>query len=249
MHENNCFITLTYNDENLPHGETLVPQHFTKFIKRMRKNIGPMRYYHCGEYGDQTTRPHYHACLFGYEPPDPELFSVQDEFKLYTSKELSEVWGLGHATYGELSFETAAYTARYCTKKITGDQAQDHYTFIDGETGEIITKQPEYATMSRRPGIGKTWLDKYGQDTYEKDEVILRSKAMKPPRFYDKRFEHTDPQTFKTIKTEREESYRKKYGDTPWYRDDLKTRQEEKRRLHAGKVIATKKSTQRDNFK
>jgi hypothetical protein len=200
-----------------------------------------MRYFHCGEYGPETNRPHYHALLFGYRPSDPELFSADGEIRLYTSKELSKNWPFGHSTFGELTFETAAYTARYCTAKITGEKAKDHYTFVHSETGEVITRQPEYATMSRRPGIGSGWLKKYGRDTYEKDEVILRKMAMKPPRFYDKWVEHTDPQTWETIKSKRQKEAQEKYGDTPWYRDDLDTRQTEQRRLNAGKVIATKK--------
>lgn len=249
MHDENCFITLTYNDDHIPYGHTLRPQDFTKFMKRMRKNIGPMRYFHCGEYGDDTLRPHYHACLFGYRPSDPELFSTDGEVKLYTSKELSKIWPMGHATFGELTFETAAYTARYCTKKINGPPAKDHYTFMHTETGEIITRQPEYATMSRRPGIGSTWLKKYGRDTYEKDEVIMRERAMKPPRFYDKWVEHTDPQTWETIHTKREEYRDKKYPKRLWtlFSPDLTA--EESRQLHAGEVIATKKSQKRENFR
>ena len=78
LHKENCFITLTYNDEHLPSDLSLQKDDFTKFIKRLRKNTGDkIRYYACGEYGDLYQRPHFHACLFGYRPDDLVLFSVR----------------------------------------------------------------------------------------------------------------------------------------------------------------------------
>lgn len=117
MHDDACFITLTYDDDNLPFGETLVLSDWQKFMKRLVKKNGPIRFYHCGEYGDDTNRPHYHAILFGYRPDDPELFSTSGETKLYASPSLRNTWGMGHCTFGDATFETAAYVARYITKK------------------------------------------------------------------------------------------------------------------------------------
>jgi len=203
LHEDNSFITLTYNDDHLPDGGTLVRKHFVDFMKRLRRKVGPVRVFYCGEYGDETLRPHYHACLFGYRPPDPELFSMKNEIPLYTSPSLRERWGMGHATFGELNFETAAYCARYVTKKVTGDAAHEHYRTIDPDTGEIFDRLPEFNGMSRRPGIGLPWLQKYGKDSYSKDEIILRDRAMKPPRAYDKAFEHIDPQLWRSVRIDR----------------------------------------------
>jgi len=39
MHENNCFITLTYAPEYLPPDGGLIKSDFQKFIKRLRKSI------------------------------------------------------------------------------------------------------------------------------------------------------------------------------------------------------------------
>lgn len=203
MHEQSCFATLTYDDDNLPYGATLHRPDFQKFMKRLIKKVGPTRLFYCGEYGDDTERPHYHVLLFGWEPNDPELFSEKDGQKLFQSKFLTKTWGLGHAVYGDVTFDSAAYCARYVTKKITGELAEDHYRFIDDETGEVIDRVPEFNGMSRNPGIGLDWLKKYGQDTYSKDEVILRNMAMRPPRAYDKQFEIIDPQTWATVRTKR----------------------------------------------
>lgn len=239
MHENalhfeSCFITLTYDDDHLPYGNTLVLDHFQLFMKRLRKKHGPVRFFHCGEYGDQTFRPHYHALIYGWRPHDPELFSTKGDHPLYTSLSLASLWPAGHSTFGEVTFDTAAYTARYVTKKITGPRADDHYTSIDEDTGEITYRKPEYCTMSRRPGIGTPWLKKYGQETYTHDSVVMRGIEMKPPRAYDKIFEHTDPQTWKSIKSNRKA--------TALARTNLPT----DRQLRAGEIIQNKRLQQRN---
>lgn len=203
MHDYSCFITLTYSDENLPYGNTLVLEDFQKFMKRLRKKVGPVRFFHCGEYGDETDRPHYHALLYGWSPSDPELFSQKGEYPLYTSPTLTGLWGAGHATFGEVSFDTAAYVSRYVTKKITGDDAIEHYRWMDEETGEIIDRKPPYATMSRRPGIGMEWLRKHGTEAYTHDSVIMRGREMQPPKAYDRAFEHIDPYLLESAKSRR----------------------------------------------
>ena len=115
----------------------------------------------CGEYGEKFTRPHYHACLFGLDFPDKELIKEEEGILLFSSVILEKIWGKGICSVGEMTFETAAYCARYIAKKVTGDQAEDHYTTTNPLTGDIIRLQEEYNTMSRRPGIAKDWYDKY----------------------------------------------------------------------------------------
>ena len=150
LHEDNCFLTLTYNDENLPKHNSLKLKDFQKFMKRLRKAFGKkIRFFHCGEYGEKFQRPHYHAIIFGLDFKDKILFSEQNDQKLYISPTLNKIWGLGHATIGDVTFQSAAYVARYITKKITGDRAQDHYNEINYETGEILSeRRPEYTTIS-----------------------------------------------------------------------------------------------------
>lgn len=204
LHEENCFVTLTYNDENLPSDYSLDKRHFQLFMKKLRKTTGAkIRYYHCGEYGDHNNRPHYHACLFGYSFPDKVLWSVRDGCRLYISELLNSIWGLGYCTIGDVTFESAAYVARYVTKKITGSQAKEHYQVCDPETGQIHQLEPEYATMSRRPGIGKGWYDKFKGDAYPSDFLVMRGSKMRPPKFYDLLYEAEDPEGMKDIKRER----------------------------------------------
>ena len=80
------FITLTYDDEHVPTQDTETGEIFKGgvnvwrdaserprtvqtlsvedvqlFMKRLRKAVsGPLRYFLVGEYGDNTSRPHYH---------------------------------------------------------------------------------------------------------------------------------------------------------------------------------------------
>jgi len=200
LHDENCFLTLTYSDKNLPAGGTLVKKHFQDFMKRLRKWCGKkIKYYHCGEYGESSRRPHYHALLFGVDFPDKVLFKKSaDGSNIYTSAVLDRLWPAGFATSGAVTFESAAYVARYICKKVTGEHAKHFY---DG-------REPEFATMSRRPGIGRGWLDQYANEVYPRDEVITRGFPGRPPRFYDQVLEDVDVLEAWKVRRARQESLR-----------------------------------------
>lgn len=205
LHEDNCFVTLTYDDDNLPPGGSLDRRAFQLFMKRLRKAYdGAIRYYHCGEYGDVTARPHYHAVLFGIAFDDRYLWAERQGNKSFRSPTLERAWPLGNAEIGSVTFESAAYVARYCVKKVTGEKAEAHYSKVDVDTGELVQLEPEYATMSRRPGIGSGWLDKYGEETYRDDSVVMRGKEMKPPKYYDGKYELVDPERVADVKAARQ---------------------------------------------
>lgn len=194
MHEDNVFVTLTYDDEHLPYRGCLQKQDFQKFMKRLRKKFrGRISFYHCGEYGDENWRPHYHAILFGVDFADRVFYSENGRGeKLYTSETLSGLWGRGLAVFGDVTFESAAYCARYCVKKVTGDAAVLHYQRVDAVSGERYQLPPEYATMSLKTsdgvgGIGFRWLQKFGKEVEDDDSVVMRGREMLPPRYYDKK--------------------------------------------------------------
>lgn len=204
MHEDNCFITLTYNNEYLPADGSLCLEDFQKFMKRLRKRVDvPIRFFHCGEYGERFARPHYHACIFGFDFKDKYLWSVREGIRLYVSDLLSDLWPYGFSTIGDVTFESAAYVARYIMKKVTGEAAPEHYSVLS-EYGEILSeRKPEYVTMSRRPGIGRPWLEQFRSDVYPSDFVVIDTKKMKPPKYYDRVFEIDDPEGFDKVKKER----------------------------------------------
>ena len=193
-----------------------------------RENL--IRYFMCGEYGEvcgqcllsrsrcgcgptddnswnqrkTLGRPHYHAILFNLTFDDLKLKHITPTGeRLYTSETLTKLWGHGHASIGSCTFESAAYVARYCTKKITGDQAEEHYQKLIPDTGEILPLEPEYNTMSRNPGIAAWFLDDYLDDIYPKDYVTVRGKKMKPPKYYDKFLKEVDPYLYDFLKDQR----------------------------------------------
>lgn len=203
LHDENYFLTLTYDDDHLPEGGTLVKSHHQLFLKRYRKHH-KIRFFHCGEYGDENHRPHYHSLIFGHVPGDL-VFAEKNHNgdPLYISPFISKLWDKGSHRIGALTFESAAYVARYIVKKVTGEKAEDHYQSVDLETGEIHTIIPEYITMSRRPGIGAGWYDRWKSDVYPADDVIMRGQQMRPPKFYDRQLEVTDPKLLSELKQKR----------------------------------------------
>lgn len=222
MHQHNCFITLTYDQKHLPKNGSLNKKHFQDFMKRLRKKIGiKIRYYHSGEYGEKFRRPHYHACLFGYAFPDKTVWKSNGTNTLYVSRELNEVWPFGFSSIGNFDFNTAAYVARYTLKKVYGKAGASHYLQTNPTTGEVTELTPEYSTMSRRPGIGASWLKKFQSDVYPKGRVVLRGKEMKPPKFYDKLFEEASPSQFESIQFDRQQAAKNSLDNSP---ERLKTR-------------------------
>lgn len=194
LHEQNAFITLTYDDDHLPDDYSVDVRHWQLFFKKLKSRVRrkhgasaakSIKFYHCGEYGERGLRPHYHAILFGYQFPDLQPFkrSKQGDY-IYTSELLTELWERGHASTGHVTFETCAYVARYVTKKITGEPAAEHYTRTNPLTGEVSQVRPEYSSMSN--GIGRDWYLKWRSDAYPSDFIVMRGRKMRPPRYYDK---------------------------------------------------------------
>ena len=202
----NCFITLTFNQENLPKDGSLHKQDFQKFIKRLRKyfsthaNGRKVRYFHCGEYGESLTRPHHHACLFGIDFKDKILWSTIKGVKLYRSKTLEKLWSFGYSTVGDVTFESASYIARYTTKKFTNKEQKlvdEHYS----------GKLPEYISMSTNPGIGKAFYEKYKKEIYPHDTIVIKRgnsfHNCMPSSYFDKKLEIDNPMVYTQIKERR----------------------------------------------
>lgn len=205
LYDANCFITLTYDNDHLPSFGSLDRDAFPLFMKRLRKSVEyvghdgrivrpSIRYFHCGEYGSRTARPHYHALLFNHDFRDKVPFTVRNGHTVFTSAELGRLWPFGLSEIGSVTFESAAYVARYVVKKVTGNELlrQEAYSRLDPDTGEVAMVESEYATMSRRPGIGKPWLEKFGSEVYPADGVVVNGMLVKPPRYYDEAYEVTE---------------------------------------------------------
>jgi len=216
QHSRSCFITLTYDEEFIPYGNSLLPDDLSRFIKRLRKHLSPdrIRYYGVGEYGGTTERPHYHAIIFGYDFPDRSIYIDRGDYTIDNSGILTKLWPFGHATVQTNTLETAAYVAKYAVKKITGEKAKEHYQRIDTETGELYQRFPEFARMSTRPGIGKDWLKKYHKDLYPKGYVTNgKGQKMAPPEYFNKLYEKWFPEQFKKMRDENKEENFKRYKE------------------------------------
>lgn len=207
LSDNNCFITLTFDEKHLPFNLTLDHRDHQLFMKRLRKKFGPkIRFYHCGEYGDTYGRPHYHTLLFNFDFPDKEIWRIRDGQPLYRSPSLESLWPYGFSSIGAVTFESAAYVARYCMKKITGPMSDDHYLTLNPVTGELFKRVSEYNTMSRRPGIAKMWYTKYYKDVYPEDFVVMNGHKVRPPRYYDSQYELEFPNEYLELKSRREDA-------------------------------------------
>lgn len=179
LHTESAFVTLTYDPKHLPDGGTLVKRDLQLFMKRYRKIAGDgVRFFACGEYGEKSLRPHYHVLLLNKDFVDKRPIKTGSEYTLYASKLLSQLWTAGSHVIGDVNFESAAYVARYCTKKITGPKAAAHYG----------GREPEFLVMSRRPGIGTGYLEKYKSEIYAHDNVIINGVPSSVPRFYDTKY-------------------------------------------------------------
>jgi len=212
LHETSSFLTLTYDDKHLPLvGTSLRPtlrkEDMTLFLKRLRFHLSPkkIRFFQCGEYGEKKGRPHHHLILFG-EDFLKDRVRVEDSrsgFPQYRSPTLHNLWGQnsqdwrlpGCPSISEVTFESAAYVARYSLKKILGPGAKLLYN------GRV----PEYVTMSRNPGIAAGYFEKFFTDLYPHDEIVPGPgrPASLPPAYFDKLLEKVDPTLFEEIKKNR----------------------------------------------
>lgn len=244
LHEDNSFITLTYNEKYLPKYGSLNYAHWESFMKRFREAIilpyaqpfvdsgfkkkeaiklarplsPKIRFYMGPEYSPKG-RPHYHALIFGYQFPDLVLHSIRNGIKLFTSEILANLWSCpksderyGYVTVGNVTFQSAAYVARYMMKKVKGEDSELRYFSRDSEGrlfvdvgGEIHPIEPERARMSNKPGIASNWFDLYYKDVYNEvaDYVILDGRKVRPPRYYDVLYQRISPEDYDAIKEAR----------------------------------------------
>jgi len=222
QYKHNYFLTITYDDEHLKRqmkidketGEvieiksaaTLFKKDLQNFMKNLRRHWeykykwNGIRFYACGEYGDKRGRPHYHIILFNC--PIYDLKSIRKSDKgqlLWNSAEIEKIWGQGLTAIGEVTWDSAAYTARYVMKKIKGPEKDKIYDDIG-----II---PEFTLMSRKPGIGKNYFDEHADEIYKYDEMLVQTRQKviraKPARYYDKLFDLSNPTRMAEIKEER----------------------------------------------
>lgn len=229
LHDENCFITLTYENENVPVSknvanpvtgevqdyQTLRKEDLQKFFKRLRSRLAEkgikIRYFACGEYGDTSKRPHFHAIIFGWKPDDARPATYEHNGKqipilselgyhYYMSNFLKEVWPYGMALFADCTWETCAYVARYVTKKAKG---------LTNDIYNKLSIEPEFVVMSRKPGIGADWFKEHNVcyanflNTYVKTD--FGSRKISSNRYFDHLLEQQDPDLLEDLKKIRKE--------------------------------------------
>lgn len=157
LHDSQQFLTLTYSDEKLPVGGTLVKEHFQSFMKRLRKDVSPvkLRFYAVGEYGTETKRPHYHAIMFGM--PTPER--------------LESIWGFGYVDVAKVEMASIHYVTKYHVNRY----------------GDHSGREPPFCLMSRRPGIGTNYMTAQMVKWHKSNQANyaqVNGKITRLPRFY-----------------------------------------------------------------
>lgn len=207
--QNSLFLTLTYDDDHLPIGlkgkPTCRMDDISKFYKDLRRyceyhfGFFGIRHYSATEYGDLTARPHAHSCVFNLPQ---EIIDKNVMYKVsfqgdiyYNNPILSDIWGKGHVVIGNLTYQSAAYVARYVVKKLKGPSSSVY---------NRLGIEPEQARMSRKPGIGYLYYEFMKDDIYEYDRIYLPgTPGVKPSKYFDKKFALDDPVVMELIKGER----------------------------------------------
>lgn len=211
LHELNVFVTLTFRD----HPGDLCYEYFQKFMKRLRRRFACFdvtlghwvpRFFACGEYGESFGRPHFHAVLFGVGFPDRVYWRKSDSgHAVDRSQLLEQLWTHGDCYVGDVTFESAAYVARYVMKKVNGQLADHHYGGLT----------PEMAHMSLRPGIGAMWFERFWRDVYPHGRVVANGIEVLPPKFYDKLFRRVSADAFDRLKAKRALDARRRGDNGP----------------------------------
>lgn len=214
--ESSLFITLTYDDENLPNDKSLNKKHVQDFIKRVKKRFvstveNPIRQIYCGEYGATTLRPHYHVILFNMDFIDKRKHYLSDQgHQVFTSKLLTQLWGKGNAEFGFAEPSSIAYLFKYVLKKKTRKEKRQPLTLElpDG----CYDVEHEFIEASRNPGIG-AWLR--GNDSLKKGFLTINGVKKKIPKYYMEDLKKNDPDIYEKLKDQRFEFAKNMPGESP----------------------------------
>lgn len=217
------FITLTYDDENLPKDRSLKKRDVQNFIKRVKKRFrsskeNPIRQIYCGEYGSRTLRPHYHVILFNMDFPDKRKHRISDQgYQIFVSEELNRLWKKGHAEFGFAEPASIAYLFKYILKKKTRKEKRQPRTLELPEG--CFDVEHEFIEASRNPGIG-AWMR--GSDTLKKGFLTVNGVKKKIPKYYLEDLKKNNPEAYEKIKNDRFDYYSQLPSESP-----LRKRQKE----------------------
>lgn len=248
-HKDNCFITLTYNDDNpLVRNDPLCIyslryKHFQNFMKRLRKEFSDSHigYIVSGEYGCKDGRSHWHAILFGFDFPDKELVYMSKGFPHYRSSTLERLWSvynrdldlyepIGFVDLCNVDYDCCSYVSQYVMKKLPSLVSYPIVSYDDDGTSiRLEEKAPPIVRTSKNPAIGLTWFNQYGENAVEKGFCVnpkTKSSKMKTPAYYYSKFEKINPDKFKQIKEDLSIKMKEYYTNHPLDVNKLKSWEE-----------------------
>lgn len=190
------FLTLTYNDENLPADKGLEKEELQKFFKRLRKNLQSkyhefapkILYYAIGEYGTKELiykspgavkchgRPHYHAIVFG-------LNNWNDEHREIVRKSwtLCEPWFFDKergrkSGMQEVTTDDIQYVCGYVQKKLYGEMSVSVY----GES------TPPFSISSQ--GLGLKFAMQNKARLLNNGYTMFKGHKVSVPRYFCEKF-------------------------------------------------------------
>lgn len=238
MHNENYFITLTYDDEHLPLAYTvsrktgdpglysvLVRKHYDDFVKKLRRyfeyyfGITGIMLFPCGEYGSESGRAHFHFIAFGLPlslitDPTKKLQYFKDislsgrHYEYLICPLIEDLWDKGFVTIGEVNWETCAYVARYVTKKMIGKSEKEYLSYC--EQLNVPPQPREFHGAPKRPGMGLRYYEEHKDDIYRIDKVVLPGgKVSQPCYYYDKKYDVDNPELMALTKEQRREKAQK----------------------------------------
>lgn len=199
--ESTLFITLTYDEENLPQDRSLHKKHVQDFIKRVKEKFNstkenPIRQIYCGEYGEKSLRPHYHVILFNLDFLDKKRHYKTDQgHQVFTSETLNDLWKKGNAEFGYATPGSIAYLFKYILKKKTRKEKIKPLTLELPEG--VYDVEHEFIEASRNPGIG-AWMR--GHESIKKGYLTVNGTKMKIPKYYLEDLKKSDPNTYEFLK-------------------------------------------------
>lgn len=233
LYESNLFCSLTYDNQHVPQDFSVKLRDYQLVVKRMRKHFGrSIRFGGCGEYGDTTGRPHYHFGFFNLDFADKKRVGERGGYPIYRSETLSALWPFGSHEIGKLTHESGGYIARYVFKKMTGERADSHYLRVSPVDGELHRVSPEFFTMSRRPGLGMAWFERFRSDAFPMETVIrdgekimrpaggadfliVDGRKVRPPQFYLSKLDQGSQEAIKRARKARSVQPAQRANSTP----------------------------------
>lgn len=218
MHEGvACFVTRTYDVDHLPRDWSVRKASHQHFMKRLWRGLGRhVRNMSCGEYGEQGLRPHYHDILFGEDFVEDRVpvRKSQTGALLYSSPRLSKAWPFGEAVIGDFTYDTAFYVAKYNVKVLRGQAASREFLRRwDSRTGEEWFVEPPFLLMSRMPGLGASWFERFGADAFPSDFVVIDGRKLPVPAYYMRLLEKLDDGAAEVVREARRLAGSRSEGD------------------------------------